>query len=165
MQKLLYPTPYVAITVYFNNCKDPKKRHMGVDLGWNSKHGGQHQDIKAPADGKVVKVVDNDKSGKSWGNYVLIYHGKLNGKKLYTRSAHLQNGVKVKKGQKVKQWQLLGKMGKTGEAYGCHDHYEVLLGGSNTKYRVDPEKYTYVDKSKHTVSKNKAATKGLKYIK
>lgn len=160
MQKLEYPTKYIAITVYYK-----KGVHNGVDLGWNPKHGGPHQPIYAPADGKVVAVKDKDKTKKSWGNYVLIFHGKLNGKKLYTRSAHLENGIKVKKGQKVKQGQLLGKMGHTGLANGDHDHYEVYLGGSATKYRVDPEKYTYVNLSRQKVSKNKSATKGLKYIK
>ena len=159
MQKFRYPVNYIAIVVYFK-----KGEHNGIDLGWNSKYGGKNQPIYAPADGKVVAIKDKDKSGKSWGNYVKIYHGKLNGKKVYTLSGHMQNGIKVKKGQKVKQGDLLGKMGCTGEAHGNHDHYEVYLGGSGTKYRVDPEKYTYVYKNQK-VSSNKSATKGLKYIK
>ena len=158
MQKLLYPVNYIAITVYFK-----KGVHNGIDLGWNSKHGGKSQPIYAPADGEVVLIKDKDKTGKSWGNRVKIYHGKLNGKKLYSQSAHLKDGIKVKKGQKVKQGQLLGYMGHTGEASGNHDHFEIYYGGSGTSYRVDPEKYTYVGK-KQTVSTNKAATKGLKYI-
>ena len=83
---------------------------------------------------------------------------------MYVLMAHLKNGIKVKKGQKVKQGDLLGKMGNTGKANGNHCHYEVYLGGSATKYRVDPEKYTYVY-PKQKVSSNKSATKGLKYIK
>ena len=159
MQKLRYPTDYIAITVYYK-----KGVHNGVDLGWNSKHGGKNQPIYAPADGKVYAIKDKDKTGKSWGNYVKIYHGKKDGKKLYTLSGHMKKGLKVKKGQKVKQGDLLGYMGNTGNAYGNHDHYEVYLGGSSTKYRVDPEKYTYVYNDQK-VSKNKSATKGLKYAK
>lgn len=159
MQKLKYPVNYIAIVTYFK-----KGTHNGIDLGWNSKHGGKYQPIYAPADGKVVSIKDKDKTKKSWGNYVKIYHGKLNGKKLYTLSGHMLDGIKVKKNQKVKQGELLGKMGCTGEAYGNHDHYEVYLGGSRTKYRVDPEKYTYVFEDQ-VVSKNKSATKGLKYAK
>lgn len=159
MQKLKYPTDYVAIVVYFI-----KGEHNGIDLGWNSKHGGKNQPIYAPADGKVVAIKDKDKTGKSWGNYVKIYLGKYNGKKMYVLMAHMKDGIKVKKGQKVKQGQLLGYMGNTGKAYGNHCHYEVYLGGSGTKYRVDPEKYTYVY-PKQVVSTNKSATKGLKYIK
>ena len=159
MEKLRYPVDYIAITTYYK-----KGVHNGIDLGWNSKHGGKHQPIYAPADGKVVLVKDKDKTGKSWGNRVKIKHGKINGKIVYTQSAHLQDGIKVKKGQKVKQGQLLGKMGTTGDAKGSHDHYEVYLGGSGTSYRVDPEKYTYVYKDQK-VSTNKSATKGLKYAK
>ena len=164
MKKLRYPTDYIAIVVYYKKSDDPKKRHMGVDLGWNSKYGGQHQPIYAPADGKVVATKDKDKTGKSWGNYVKIYVGKYNGKKMYVLMAHLEDGLKVKKGQKVKMGALLGKMGNTGKASGPHCHYEVYLGGSATKYRVDPEKYTYVYNDQK-VSKNKSATKGLKYAK
>ena len=159
MEKLKYPTDYIAIVVYFI-----KDEHNGIDLGWNSKHGGKNQPIYAPADGKVVAIKDKDKTGKSWGNYVKIYVGKYNNKKMYVLMAHMKDGIKVKKGQKVKQGQLLGYMGNTGKAYGNHCHYEVYLGGSGTKYRVDPEKYTYVY-PKQVVSTNKSATKGLKYIK
>jgi len=159
MQKLRYPTNYIAISNYFK-----KGVHNGVDLAWNSKYGGKNQPIYAPADGKVYAIKDKDKTGKSWGNYVKIYHGKKDGKKLYTLVAHLENGIKVKKGQKVKMGDLLGKMGNTGNSKGNHCHYEVYLGGASTKYRVDPEKYTWVY-PKQVVSKNKSATKGLKYIK
>lgn len=153
MTKLRYPVNYIAITTYFK-----KGIHNGLDLGWNSKHGGKNQPIYAAEAGKVVSIKDNDKTGKSWGNYVKIYHGN----KIYTLYAHLKNGIKVKKGQKVKQGDLLGHMGNTGKAAGNHLHYEYYKGGASTKYRVDPEKYTYVYKDQ-TVSKNKEATKGLKY--
>ena len=157
MQKLKYPVNYIAITNYFK-----KGEHNGIDLGWNSKHGGKNQPIYAPADGTVYAIKDKDKTKKSWGNYVKIYHGKLNGKKLYTLSGHMLDGIKVKKGKKVKQGDLLGYMGSTGNSNGPHDHYEVYYGGAGTSFRVDPEKYTYVY-PKQTVSTNKSATKGLKY--
>lgn len=155
MTKLRYPVNYIAITTYFK-----KGVHNGLDLGWNSKHGGKNQSIYAAGDGKVVSIKDNDKTGKSWGNYVKIYHGN----KIYTLYAHLKNGIKVKKGQKVKMGDLLGHMGNTGKAAGNHLHYEYYKGGASTSYRVDPEKYTYVY-SDQVVSKNSSATKGLKYAK
>ena len=153
MTKLRYPVNYIAITTYFK-----KGVHNGIDLGWNSKHGGKNQPIYAAGDGKVYSIKDNDKTGKSWGNYVKIKHSK----DVYTLYAHLKNGIKVKKGQKVKQGDLLGHMGNTGKAAGNHLHYEYYKGGASTEYRVDPEKYTYVYKDQ-TVSKRKEATKGLKY--
>ena len=155
MSKFRYPVNYIAITTYFI-----KGEHNGLDLGWNSKHGGKNQPIYAAADGKVYSIKDKDKTGKSWGNYVKIYHGN----KIYTLYAHLKDGIKVKKGQKVKQGDLLGYMGNTGKAAGNHLHYEYYKGGASTKYRIDPEKYTYVYPDQ-TVSKVKAATKGLKYEK
>ena len=155
MTKLRYPVNYIAITTYFK-----KGVHNGLDLGWNSKHGGKNQPIYAAGDGKVVSTKDNDKTGKSWGNYVKIKHESG----IYTLYAHLKNGIKVKKGQKVKMGDLLGHMGNTGKASGNHLHYEYYKGGASTSYRVDPEKYTYVY-SDQVVSKNSSATKGLKYEK
>lgn len=162
MQKYRYPVNYIAITNYYCDSTNPKKRHMGVDLGWNTKHGGKNQPIYAPYDGVVYSTNDKDKTGKSWGNYVKIKHARNK----YTLVAHLQDGIKVKKGQRVKMGDLLGYMGNTGNCginHAYHCHYEVYIGGASTKYRVDPEKYTYVY-PKQKVSSNKSATKGLKYI-
>lgn len=153
MTKLRYPVNYIAITTYYK-----KGVHNGLDLGWNSKHGGKNQKIYAAYKGKVVKVNDYDTSHKSWGNYVKIKHSK----DTYTLYAHLKEGIKVKKGQRVKMGDLLGFMSNSGNAKGNHLHYEYYKGGASTKYRVDPEKYTYVYPDQ-TVSKNKEATKGLKY--
>ena len=157
MAKYRYPVDYIALTTYFK-----KVVHNGLDLGWNSKHGGKNQPIYAAYDGKVYAVHDKDKTGKSWGNYVKIKHSK----KVYTMYAHLQDGIKLKKGQKVKMGQQIGIMGNTGNCgknHAYHLHYEFYNGGASTKYRVDPEKHTYVY-PKQVVSKNKSATKGLKYI-
>ena len=153
MAKFRYPVDYIAITTYFK-----KGVHNGLDLGWNSKHGGKNQPIYAAGDGTVYSIKDKDRTGKSWGNYVKIKHSKT----IYTLYAHLKDGIKVKKGQKVKQGQLLGYMGNTGKAAGNHLHYEYYKGGASTKYRVDPEKYTYVYPDQ-TVSKNKNAKEGIKY--
>ena len=155
MTKFRYPVNYIAITTYFI-----KGEHNGIDLGWNSKHGGKNQPIYAAGNGKVYSLKDKDKTGKSWGNFVKIKHDS----NTYTLYAHLKDGIKVKKGQKVKQGDLLGYMGNTGKASGNHLHYEYYKGGASTKFRVDPEKYTYVYPDQ-TVSKVKAATKGLKYEK
>lgn len=155
MAKFRYPVNYIAITTYFI-----KGDHNGLDLGWNSKHGGKNQPVYAAEAGKVYSIKDNDKSGKSWGNYVKIKHTKY----VYTLYAHLKDGIKVKKGQKVKSGDLLGYMGNSGKASGNHLHYEYYKGGAGTKFRVDPEKYTYVYPDQ-TVTTLKAASKGLKYAK
>ncbi len=149
-----YPVNYIAITQYFG------KNHKGLDLGWNSKHGGKNQPIYAAADGVVYSTKDKDKTGKSWGNYVKIKHSNST----YTLYAHLKDGIKVKKGQKVKQGDLLGYMGNTGDSNGNHLHFECYKGGASTSYRVDPLKLTYVYPGQ-AISSNKDAIKGLKYYK
>lgn len=158
MAKLKYPVDYIAITTYFK-----KDVHNGLDLGWNSKYGGHSQPVYASYKGKIYSIKDKDKTGKSWGNFVKIKHSK----NTYTLYAHLKDGIKVKKGQKVKTGDLLGYMGNTGNCgknHAYHLHYEYYKGGASTKYRVDPEKYTYVY-PKQKVTSNKSAKKGLKYIK
>ena len=97
--------------------------HAGVDL---SAHTGE--DIVAWKDGYVYK------SGyhSSWGNYIMIYHGKINGKDVYSGYAHLSRRS-VKKGQKVVQGQKIGDAGNTGRSYGTHLHFEIYYGGKSAK--------------------------------
>ncbi len=147
-----YPVNYIAITQYFTDS------HKGLDLGWNSKYGGNNQAVYASNDGEVYDVNDNDKSDKSWGNYVKIKHAD----EIYTLYAHLKNGIKVSVGQKVKQGELIGYMSNTGNANGNHCHYEMYIGGEGTSNRVDPLTRTYVYPGQ-IVSANKDAIKGLKY--
>lgn len=137
MIKLRFPVNFIGITQKFK-----PGIHKGVDLGWNNKYGGKNAPIYAAADGVVCATKDNDKTKKSWGNYVKINHGN----NVYTLYAHLKDGLKVKNKQKVKQGELIAYMGNTGHVIdnGYHLHYEVYKGGSATKYRVDPLLYTYV---------------------
>ena len=132
--KFRYPVNYVAITQEFSNT------HRGIDLGWNSLHGGSHQPIYASQDGKVIVAKDNDNTKKSWGNYVKIDHGN----NIYTLYAHLKKGVVAKVGQEVKMGDLIGYMGNTGDSKGNHLHFEIYEGGADTKYRIDPQLRTYV---------------------
>jgi murein DD-endopeptidase MepM/ murein hydrolase activator NlpD len=141
--KFRYPVNYVAITQKFK-----KGKHHGIDLGWNSKHGGPEQAIYAAEGGVVVNVKDGDKSNVSWGNYVKIDHGN----KIYTLYAHLKQGAVVKKGQKVKKGDLIGYMGNTGHSFGNHLHFEIYEGSADTTHRVDPLPRTYVYEGQ-TVSK------------
>jgi len=57
---------------------------------------------------------------------------------------------------------LIGYMGNTGDSKGNHLHYEVYEGGSATKYRVDPMKYTYVYPNQ-TLSANTKKMSGVLY--
>lgn len=129
-----FPLKYIALTQLFTS------KHRGIDMAWNSKQGGKNVPVYAADDGVVYSTKDNDKSGKSWGNFVKIKHNDGT----YTLYAHLKDGIKVKKGQKVKQGDQIGNMGNTGDSKGNHVHYEVYVGGPDTKYRKNPLEYTYV---------------------
>ena len=129
-----FPLKYIAITKLFSSS------HKGIDLGWNSKQGGKNVPVYAADDGVVYSTKDNDKSGKSWGNFVKIKHNDGT----YTLYAHLRDGIKVKTGQKVKQGDQIGNMGNTGKSEANHLHYEVYVGGASTSNRKNPLDYTYV---------------------
>lgn len=86
--------------------------HDGVDL--SAEVGTK---IISTADGVVEKVIY---SLHGYGNKIVINH-KNGYKTLY---AHLDY-IKVKKGQKVKQGQLIGRVGNSGMSTGPHLHYEI----------------------------------------
>jgi murein DD-endopeptidase MepM/ murein hydrolase activator NlpD len=58
------------------------------------------------------------------GNYIFVQHGE----QFVTHYLHLHR-LKVKKGTKVKQGQVIGTVGSTGAATGPHLHYEFLVNG------------------------------------
>ncbi len=90
------------------------RRHDGLDIS-----GKTGTPIKAAAAGKVVF------SGamRGYGKLILVRH-KDN---MFTAYAHNSRN-KVKKGQKVRQGQVIGKVGRTGRATGPHLHFEIRHG-------------------------------------
>lgn len=77
-------------------------------------------DVLAAADGLIIDLA-NSGWNSGYGKYVKIEH--LNNIK--TVYAHL-NYLNVSIGDYVKQGQKIGTVGQTGEATGCHVHFEVL---------------------------------------
>ena len=77
--------------------------------------------IYASADGIIVEAKKGWNLG--YGNYVKIQHN-TNGIAPLTVYGHLGN-IYVKEGDKVAQGQILGTMSDTGNANGCHLHFEV----------------------------------------
>lgn len=98
------------------------KAHRGVDYA--AKTGTP---VVAAGNGKVTQSTYN----KYNGNYVFIQHG--NG--IETKYLHFSKRA-VKKGQRVKQGQLIGNVGATGLAAGPHLHYEFLLNGVHRNPRT-----------------------------
>lgn len=89
---------------------------------------GHHKGIDiADEFGSSVYVVDNGIVTKSYfsssyGNVVFIKHEN----NMETVYAHLKER-NVTEGQKVKQGQVIGKMGSTGQSSGVHLHFEIHL--------------------------------------
>ncbi|MBO5929647.1 MAG: M23 family metallopeptidase [Clostridia bacterium] len=113
--------------------------HKAIDLGREHLTG---EPVIAHTAGKVVFCQTGHKNNKgatgnaSYGNCVKIDHGHG----YSTLYAHLAT-VKVKNGEKVKQGQVIGTMGNTGNSYGMHLHFEVRLDNK----RIDPMPYLEAD--------------------
>jgi murein DD-endopeptidase MepM/ murein hydrolase activator NlpD len=76
--------------------------------------------IYASAAGTVSVVENDDGWNGGYGNYVEIDHG--NGSQ--TLYAHMTD-AKVWAGESVTQGQEIGTIGETGDATGCHVHFEI----------------------------------------
>lgn len=96
--------------------------HNGIDYA-----APRGTPVYAAGGGKVIAVGYSN----SRGNYVDIQH---NGKHA-TRYYHLDR-FRVKKGQVVKQGQVIGAVGSTGYATGPHLHYEFLVDGVHRNPRT-----------------------------
>lgn len=120
------------VTSRYGHRTDPvngkKGFHSGVDM-----RGRNGQTIQATADGVVTKAFFNG----SYGRYIEIDHG--NG--YTTKFAHMKK-ILVKRGDKVKRGDAIGKVGSSGRSTGPHLHYEVCLSGKP----INPSKFMRVDK-------------------
>ena len=105
---------------------DGKRRmHSGLDFPVNL-----NTDVVATGDGVVTKA----QYDSGWGRYIKIDHGYG----YETVYAHLWK-INVKKGQKVKRGDKIGKSGNSGRAAGFHLHYEVHKNNKT----VDPLNYFF----------------------
>lgn len=127
--KFIYPTTNTQISAGYPNYSNGSY-HGGVDFPVVT-----GTPVGASADGVVVisKALKNaDGSYRSYGEYVVIDHGSG----IRTYYCHLSQRL-VSEGQTVKQGQVIGKSGSTGNSTGPHLHFEVRV--NNT--RVDPMRY------------------------
>ncbi len=104
---------------FFND--QPRSPHSGLDLA-----APTGTPISAPASGTVALTGDFFFSG----NLVMIDHGAG----IISMLGHMSE-ILVEEGQRVRQGDLIGKVGATGRATGAHVHWTLSIGG----VRVDPE--------------------------
>ena len=109
-------------SVYFNSTNTPYS-HEGMDLGLPT-----GTPIYAPIDSVVAYAgVDT-----LYGNYVRLYSSRLKTCFFY---AHLSE-LNVQSKDNVKQGQLLGKTGSTGNSSGPHLHFEIRGMTDDGAYRI-----------------------------
>ena len=134
--------------------------HRGVDLGWRTDESQNR--VFSNCQGVVYATLDNiphgSEKGGGWGNYVLVQHP--NG--YFSRYAHLQNGIMVKKGQEVNESTQLGIIGNTGRSTARHLHFEVQTSSSSSD-RINPT--PYLSKAIYTPEPSKpSGNETIKYI-
>lgn len=132
--RFYFPVEKNTVTSLFGPRKSPgpggSTYHRGIDIGI----GGSSSEIYVypSRPGKVTKAVKyanpptfvQGKSGSGYGQYVEVEH-IVNGKKMYTRYAHLYR-VLVSPGEEVGMGTPLGIVGNTGTSFGAHLHFEII---------------------------------------
>lgn len=83
--------------------------------------------IMAAGDGKVIESSEKGANGK----YVYIQHAN----NIVTKYLHLSKRD-VKRGDRVKQGDIIGRLGATGRVTGPHLHYEFVVGGVHRNPRT-----------------------------
>ncbi len=117
--------------------------HSGIDFA-----APVGTEVRAVADGKVVKVGWNEKTidGKTYGygQYVVLDHGN----NYYSLYAHLEKGgVKFKLNETICEKDVIATSGNTGGSTGAHLHFEIIkaesLYGENgifkSKNKINPK--------------------------
>lgn len=120
-QGFSWPLTNGNISSYFG--KRRRDFHDGIDIS-----APRGTPIHAAKDGVVIY---SSRKIKGYGNMVVIKHGNM-----ATVYAHNSKNL-VKKGDRVKQGEIVGFVGATGRATGPHVHFEVRQG----QIPVDPLYY------------------------
>ena len=132
----VWPTEakYKNITTYFDparNTYDTSDHHNAIDI---EAAGGSN--IYAAYGGEVISADWKD----AYGYMVILYHSDLG---VYTFYAHASQ-LNVSAGAKVKQGDVIAKVGSTGQSSGNHLHFGVcdkLLGAFPSRTYYDPMTY------------------------
>ena len=141
--------PWPSVLTAYSRVSSEQGYRIHPISGKRTGHGGMDiatkigTNVRAMANGTVVKVGFDMKNGKGYGKYIVISHG--NG--YYTLYAHLEmNGVIVKVNQKVSNGENIATSGNTGGSTGPHLHLELiksenLSGIYNYKNKLNPRDF------------------------
>lgn len=98
--------------------------HTGADLNNNAPRwdSDAHAPVYAIGDGKVTyaRLV----SKKVWGNLIVIDHGTVDGKPLYSRYGHIEAMV-INPGDTVKMGQQIANVGNGEGLFAYHLHFDI----------------------------------------
>ncbi|NBX66944.1 MAG: M23 family peptidase [Proteobacteria bacterium] len=144
VRKALLRTPVdgARVTSGFGMRRHPiqgyNKMHKGVDFG-------------APTGTPIFAAGDGVIARAGWfsgyGKYVSIKHNNT-----YSTAYGHMSQIAVKPGQRVRQGQVIGRVGSTGNSTGPHLHFEVLKGGA----QVNPTKVANLSVGNKLVGKQLA---------
>lgn len=120
---LQWPVPSISPST--TNTQSFGSSHKGFDIGG---YTDTNRAVIAADSGTVIKA----EWYYGYGNYVMIDHG--NG--MVTAYGHLSSFA-VSAGQSIGRGETIGIMGNTGNSFGIHLHFEVIISGTY----VNPEPY------------------------
>ena len=153
IQKLIAAAAASKPTLSFTGFICPLKSYSRIssEYGWrknpvtgvNKLHAGT--DFAAPGGTPIHAAASGYVQVAGWssggyGNYVIIYHGKMSdGNQYSTLYGHMRS-VATSAGKYVQQGEVIGYVGSTGNSTGNHLHLEVWKGGSKAN-AVNPRGY------------------------
>lgn len=129
----MIPLENAYITSIYGKSRADGKIHKGLDLISKS----NDKNVKAIKPG-IVSFVGYDEYG--FGNYVSIQQ-EDNYRTLY---CHL-NSYNVKIGEKIKEGQIIGIEGTTGNSSGVHLHLEIRKSPFNSDDHINPADYLGIE--------------------
>lgn len=115
--------------------------HAGLDIS-----APQGSPVYAARDGSVVY---SGHKFRGYGNVVMIDHGDG----FVTLYAHNEKNL-VQEGDRVARGQVIARVGATGNATGCHCHFEIRQG----QIALDPDQYLPAPDDKETLFVKGAAS-------
>jgi murein DD-endopeptidase MepM/ murein hydrolase activator NlpD len=116
-QKLIWPVDGTIYSAF--NASRGRRKHGAVDIVTS-----KGTPIAAAADGIVSVAANGGKNFSGYGKIIILDHGRG----CHTVYAHCDTLI-VKMGQKVKQGEYIGTVGRTGSATTDHVHFEVRMAG------------------------------------